>query len=312
MHSTQRGNEFAITWTSTVIVGLLYAALALPAAQGQSSTPQQTLQQYVADLQRDPDDNVLRKKIIQLALDMNPPPEVPAEARRHMSRGVAAVEDAKTKDDFLDACNEFRQALALAPWLPNGYRNLAIAQDKAGLYIEALASLNSYRRTKPAPPDVEWAEDLQSKIEYRRDKAAKESSPETIAAKQQSGYEDWLKQLDGAQWQNNLSDPGFCADNYIELHGQEIRVGWITVRPGAPTCHANPSLGEGWSIARATLNGHNFTYGDANSTSNGTISDDGQLIVIELFPSPSAPPIFKHSKSTYRRVRNPVWTIWNR
>jgi len=295
-----------------VIVALFCAVIAFSAAPAQSPTPQQTLQQDIADLQRNPDDHLLREKIIQLAMEMNPPPEIPAEARRHMSRGVAAVEDGKTKEDFLDACNEFRQALALAPWLPNGYRNLAIAQNKAGRYNEALASLNFYRLTKPAPADVEWAEDLQSKVEYRRDKAAKESSPETVAAKQQSEYDGWLKQLDGAQWQNNLSDPGSCADNYFELHGQEIRMGWITVRPGAPTCHANPSLGEGWSVARATLNGHNFTYADAYSTSNGTITDDGQLIIVEHFPSPSAPAIFRHSKDTYRRVRNPVWTIWGR
>jgi len=71
---------------------------------------------------------------------MNPSPEVSAEAKRHMSRGVAVVEGAKTSDDFNDACNEFRQVNKLAPGWQTVTRNLAIAQDKAGMYEEALAT----------------------------------------------------------------------------------------------------------------------------------------------------------------------------
>jgi ankyrin repeat protein len=140
-------------------------------ARAESASPQDTLNQYVADLQKNPNDIALREKIIALALTMNPSPEVSAEAKRHMSRGVAVVEGAKTSDDFNDACNEFRQVNKLAPWLANGYRNLAIAQDKAGMYEEALANLRLYLLTKPAPSDVDWAEDLKSKVEYRKGKA---------------------------------------------------------------------------------------------------------------------------------------------
>ena len=190
--------------------GVLFALLFMVgviAVQAQSANPQEILNQYISDLQKNPDDTALREKIIALALTMNPPPEVPAEAKRHMSRGVAAVEDAKTSDDFKDACDEFRQATTLAPWLANGYRNLAIAQDKARMYNESLASLRLYFLTKPSPSDVDWAEALKSKVEYRKEKAgkeaeakAKESRPEAIAAKKQAEFDAFLAKIDGRRY----------------------------------------------------------------------------------------------------------------
>ena len=165
-----------------------------------AQSPQETLQQYVADIQKNPDDNALREKIIKLVLTMSPPPEIPVEAKKHISRGVAAIEGAKNPDDFKDACNEFQQVTMLAPWLGNGYRNLAIAQDKAGMYAAALQSLSLYLLTKPSSADVEWAEDLRNKVEYRKEKSAKESSPEAVAAQDQKTSGDWLKKLDSQRY----------------------------------------------------------------------------------------------------------------
>ena len=199
--------------TRTMHLGLmllpLFCATGLP-ARAQAANPQQTLNQYVAELQSNPSDTALRGKIIALAQTMNPPPEAPAEARRHMARGVAAVEDAKTTDDFKDACNEFQQAATLAPWLANAYRNLAIAQDKAGLYDEALASLRFYLLTKPSPADVNWAEDLKSKVEYRKEKAQKakeeENSPQAVAAREQQSFQNLLRKIDGRRYYSDKLD----------------------------------------------------------------------------------------------------------
>ncbi len=107
-------------------------AIVIP-AQAQSTTPQQTLQKYAADLQRDPSDNALREKIIALAHAMKPAPVVPEDAERHMTRGAAAVKGAKGTDDFKDAAAEFGKATLAAPWLADAYYNLGVAQDKAGL-----------------------------------------------------------------------------------------------------------------------------------------------------------------------------------
>ena len=140
-----------------------------------------SLAQAVIELQKNPADTALREKIIKLAAEMNPAPAIPEEAKKFMVRGITAMEDAKSERDFAEAVGEFSKALQVAPWLANGYRNLAIAQDKAGGFKEALGNLNLYLLTEPAPADVEWAKQFSYKIEYRRDKAKNNKGPFAIA-----------------------------------------------------------------------------------------------------------------------------------
>ena len=49
------------------------------------------LKHYIAELQKSPDDQALREKIIKLALTLNPKPEIPEAAERSNARGKAAV-----------------------------------------------------------------------------------------------------------------------------------------------------------------------------------------------------------------------------
>jgi tetratricopeptide (TPR) repeat protein len=135
------------------------------------SLSEETLNQYLADLQKNPNDNALRGKIIALAQTMNPVPAIPDEARKYMDRGIAAIEGAKGEGDFRAASDEFAKAANLAPWLGNAYRNLAITQDKSGQYDAAIKNLQLYLLTAPSPADVDWAKSLINKVEYRRDKA---------------------------------------------------------------------------------------------------------------------------------------------
>jgi hypothetical protein len=261
-----------------LIILLLLCAVAVP-ARAQTTNQQQTLNQYVAELQSNPNDTALREKIIALALTMNPPPEVPAESRRHLSRGVAAVEDAKTPDDFKDACNEFQQAATLAPWLANAYRNLAIAQDKAGLYDESLASLRLYMLTKPSSADMDWADDLKAKVEYRREKAAKakeeESSPQAVAAREQQSFQDLLRKVDGRRYTSTNSN----LESDIDIKGRFLVIG-LTVIPG-------PGLSQSYTEqSRIEIQGRVTTHsflttgpnGGANVEDTYTISEDGGSI----------------------------------
>jgi len=182
---------------ATVLV-LSLSFILISAAQAQ--TPQQTLNQYIADLQKNPNDYALREKIIKHVQTMRPAPAVPDEARRFMNRGMAAAEGAKTENDYRDAIQEFQKAVNSAPWLGSGYRNLAVVQDKAGRYSPALQNLKLYLLTNPPAADAEAAKSLMDKIEYRQEKAAKESSPQALAAKKQRDYEQWLKKIDGRRY----------------------------------------------------------------------------------------------------------------
>ena len=163
-------------------------------------TPQETLNQYVSDLRNNPNDNVLREKIIKHVQTMRPAPAIPEEASKYVDRGIAAAEGAKTENDYKDAIAEFQKAVNIAPWLGAGYRGLAIMQDKAGQYSQALQNLKIFLLTNPSTVDVEAAKSLRNKIEYRQEKATKESSPAAIAERERNREQDLIKRLDGVRY----------------------------------------------------------------------------------------------------------------
>ena len=293
--------------TNTTCVLFCLMLLTFPA---QAQTPQATLKQYMSDLQKSPNDNALREKIIRQVQTMRPAPVIPEETTKYVNRGMAAAEGAKNERDYKDAIEEFQKAVNVAPWLGGGYRNLAVMQDKAGQYSQALQNLRLYLLTNPPSADAEAAKALIYKIEYRQEKAAKESSPAAIATKKQNEYEEWLKKIDGAQWEMGEKNATHCADFFMEVHGREIRAGWIVTRPYAECLDSNPHLGDSNSVYSSTLDGRNYLFQDKNSTKNGTISEDGEVIIETWSFSDTAQSYFNSGKSSYMRVRNQIGTLW--
>jgi len=204
---------------ATVLV-LALSFILISAAQAQ--TPQQTLNQYISDLQKNPNDYALREKIIRHAQTMKPKPAVPEEAQKYMDRGLAAIEGGKGEEDFRAASAEFSKAVNLAPWLGDAYRNLAIAQDKSGQYDAALKNLRLYLLTSPPPADEAWAKSLINKVEYRKEKAARESSPQAVAAKKQQTYEEWLRSLDGARFAGPSNILHAYYENEVTIRGSKL------------------------------------------------------------------------------------------
>lgn len=229
---------------SLLLIILIFAALA------QAANPQQTLNQYISDLQKNPNDNALREKIIKFVQEMQQKPAIPEEAERYMARGTAAAKGAKNPNDFKDAVREFEKASLVAPWLANAYYNLGVAQDGAGMYTEAIKSLKLYLLAVPNASD---AKKLIYEIEYRQEKAAKESSPAAIAEKKQNKFDDWLKKLDGRRYTSPPAIPdgervvcdvrgkvlvvgviehgGYRESNRFEIQGRETHV--VTTRADA-------------------------------------------------------------------------------
>jgi tetratricopeptide (TPR) repeat protein len=89
------------------------------------------------------------------------------EAKRHFDRGMAAVEMAKSPDDYAAAIKEFTQAAALAPDWPDVYYNLGLVQEKAGKYRDAITSLKQYRRLAPNASDAQIVQSLIYKLEFK-------------------------------------------------------------------------------------------------------------------------------------------------
>ena len=66
-----------------VLTLFILTALCLPSlSQAQAPTPQEALTQYVAALQRNPNDMALREKIIRYVQTMTPAPAIPDRAPR--------------------------------------------------------------------------------------------------------------------------------------------------------------------------------------------------------------------------------------
>jgi len=143
-------------------------------AGAQTGGPQETLNQYISDLQKNPNEFALREKIIKLVQGMKPQPSVPEEVERYLARGRAAFKGAAQPKDFEDAVNEFKKALLIAPWVAEGYYNLGIVQDKAGQYQNAIHNLKLYLLAAPNATDVKEVKSLIFEIEYRQEKAQKE------------------------------------------------------------------------------------------------------------------------------------------
>jgi tetratricopeptide (TPR) repeat protein len=101
-----------------------------------------TLKQYVADLKKSPENVELREKVIKYAQSLKQKPPVPEEFERQMMRGTAYLKIATETNGFNKAIETFKSALALAPWEAEGYVELATAQEKAGLFNEAIQNLN--------------------------------------------------------------------------------------------------------------------------------------------------------------------------
>jgi tetratricopeptide (TPR) repeat protein len=89
------------------------------------------------------------------------------EANRHFIRGMAAVEIAKTAEDYDLAIDEFKQARSLAPDWPDVYYNLGLIQEKAGKYMDAASSLRKYLQLTPDSPNAAEIKALIYKAELK-------------------------------------------------------------------------------------------------------------------------------------------------
>jgi tetratricopeptide (TPR) repeat protein len=103
---------------------------------------------------------------------------VPEEARRHMARGEAALEIAKSAEEYGSAIKEFQEAVSLAPDWPAPYYNLAILQEKTGKLREAVTNLKQYLRLAPDAPDASKIQEYIYKLEYKAEQVL--SVPEII------------------------------------------------------------------------------------------------------------------------------------
>ncbi|MFA7346392.1 MAG: PDZ domain-containing protein [Desulfurivibrionaceae bacterium] len=95
------------------------------------------------------------------------------DARRHMLRGMAAIEIAKSNDDLALAEDEFRMATEIAPQMAIAWFNLGKAQTQLGRHAEAMTSYRQYLTLAPDAKDAQTVRDEIVKLEFRQELTAK-------------------------------------------------------------------------------------------------------------------------------------------
>ena len=255
----------------------------------QASSQQETLQQYVADLQKNPDalDGTLLGKIIKQAQEMTPAPVIPAEAVKFADRGEYAAKTAKTESDFADAAEEYKKAMLIAPWVAGYWFNIGVLREKANQPQRAANGFKLYLLAEPNAKDAREVQKRIAGLEYAAEKAAKETSPEAVAAKKQDEREVWLKNLDGARF---ISSPMPASDDkgsaylvyYIE--GNKVHQGWFDHEPSDFRTASIRQVEFNNKSLSIDIQGKQFvlprvSWEDRDHTA--TISDDGQFITFD-------------------------------
>lgn len=274
-----------------------------------AETPEEALNQYISDLQRNPNDNALREKIITLVEIMKPAPVVPEEARRHFIKAQVLQKEANDDKGYELAINAYNQALLIAPWWPEAYNNLGFVLELAGRFDEAISAFKLYIATNP--PDSRQAQDKIYAIEAKKEISAKESSPEVIAEKKKNEEDEFIKKLNGARYSENVQITDYI-DFYdtLDIQGNRIVRGSINTFLSDDARALNPQERVGvWkrlNVADMTLHGRDFTweqYCDYNPAT-GSISEDGNTItVIYYCPDYENKGALKKGTTIYRRER---------
>jgi tetratricopeptide (TPR) repeat protein len=221
-----------------VVISFLLLGISGSAVQAQSAMSQETLNQYLADLQRNPADNNLREKIISLTQAMTPAPAIPEEARRHFVRAVTMQREAINLNGYELAVNAYNQALLIAPWWGDAYFNLSLALESSSRYSEAVTALKFYLLTQPSSSEARAAQDKIYALEAKEEIARQQQTMEE--AEKNAQEEKRLKEVDlSGTWYNDsdcwcfrfqVSGDELVVTNYCsDEHVREGIYGWATL-----------------------------------------------------------------------------------
>lgn len=226
-----------------LLFAFLVCVLSVAAAYAASRTE---FDQLVTQLQAKPSDNALRERIIKMSLELTPAPAVPEAARRKFVAAAAIAKSAKDAAGQKLAIKRYQEALSVAPWWGDAYFNLAYAQDLAGQFDGAIASLKFYLLTKPGDRD---AQDKIYALEGKADLAKAEKADAVVPKKTadkapaappppnpEQEKAALLAQLNGAVYRHRLENSGQVIRDYtLQISGSEVTNVRMAPFTGEPT-----------------------------------------------------------------------------
>ena len=248
--------------TTSKLIIFIFTLLAL-AASAYAQSPQDQLNQMVQQLQKTPNDNALREKIIKLAQGVKPRPAIPEEANRAFVKGNVFQKEAKDVSGYDLAINVYREALRAAPWWGDAYFNLAVALEAAGKFDEAIVSIKLYMASVPgASAEAREAQNRIYAIEAKSEMASRQASARAAEERerQRPSVEGrwtngmWLFQVTKSGEKFDLIPLGFVPGisgqwqaTGIELDRKRVKFNWLNPSLKCPECkmlRLNLSLSE--------------------------------------------------------------------
>lgn len=133
------------------------------------TSPTPVIPELIISWRAQPNDTVLRQRVITLARANHAHPSIPEAAQEALTRGDSLIQNQKEKPDDERAIEMYAQALNHAPWWEKAYRALARAQLHAGQYDNTVRTLQFYLQTVPADSEhARWAHEAISHSQKQR------------------------------------------------------------------------------------------------------------------------------------------------
>jgi len=157
--------------------------------------------------------------------------EGPADARRHMLRGVAAIEMAKTNVELTRAVDEFRRATELDPSLSAAWYNLGSVQSKLGQFDEAIENYKRYLTLVPKADDAQKIQDEIVKLEFRQELGLEKRSLQKnlASALWWGGWTKFKTELTGESLK--IAGSKHLRTDDVEVRTLAFPTGWEEVTP---------------------------------------------------------------------------------
>jgi hypothetical protein len=155
----------------------------------------------------------------------------PEDARRHMVRGTAAIEMAKSDAELAGAAEEFRIATEIDSTMAAAWFNLGAVLARMNQHKEAISSYNEYLALSPNAEDAPRIRDEVIKLQYRQEQLAKTQSRE--------GW--WLTDDGSSYWLDASGDQITLAtsDGYVP---EDEVITTYTIGPSYPVSGGEKAL----------------------------------------------------------------------
>lgn len=279
--------------------------------------------QYTYALQKAQEGSADEQRLMERAIDaakrVSPPLSGAAgDAAHYMARGTAAVEMAKTPEDYRRAAVEFGRAGREAPWYADAHYNRGVVQEKAGQFDAAMQSFRLYLRAAPDAPDAQAVAQRISALGYKAERQREQRAADQTTKAARS-YDDlagnWRDQF-GQQFLLKIEGNAYTMTRVMGCWGT-LPPAWgqcANLRPESTVMHFG-------TIVDGVFTGHSFnphshkpieTYRDGSSAVcpvpagnypiyQGELSPDRRELTIMATDQPTGRCSPFRFGSTYRR-----------